>query len=633
MIIRRCFIYLLFSLLIGHSAFSYQENSTITDQNIAAFIDSLFHDGIKKKLIPGGVIGLFHNEHFVHQQAYGMADMKTRIPASHDSTLYQLGSVGKLLTAIAVLQLTEQGRLHLDDNVNNYLTTFRVNTPSPRPLTLRDLLSHSGGLNDRVIGYATKTEGDTEPLGEHLKKRMPRLYTEPGTEISYSNYGYGLAGYLVELRSGLDFKTYIQQNIFDRLDMATATYNTRNSPPGIHYAKGYELNDSFEPKATIYRHLTPAGSLIATGADMAKLTLALIEEDSNLLSTASYKLLKTQHISDGAQLMGYTLGMEVQNINGNSGFGKAGNIPGFLSYLLFFPDRDMAMYLAVNTETDNFLQKFTESFSKQFLPPESVISPPVLKGENLSLFTGEYRNNRYNRNTIEDLFGNILGNFRIYQQGDSLLTCYHSGAWQTYRPVSPLVFQHTLQSDLYLYFEKDTKGKVRKLYRNYELGGYFVPAGYEKLAWYDTINFINEYLGYFPIFILSFLLLPAGWAIIWLIRLRKKERFKTAAYSPQTKIAGVAFSLITGVHIFMVLVKLIQAGEDLLFGIPGQVALIQNFSFLIPALLLIVIYRLFKVWQNEEGFLANRIYFSLYSLSGIVYTLALWRWHFIGVHF
>lgn len=630
MIIRRYFLYLLLSVLAGHTVLG-QYNTR--HQSIPVFIDSIFNKGIRESLIPGGVIGVFQNGRFVHQQAYGRADIEAGVLASHDSTLFQLGSVGKLLTAIAALQLVEQDKLQLDTDVNAYLKAFQINTPTDRSLTLRDLLSHSGGLNERVIGYATKTQDETEPLGKYLQKRMPGLYTEPGIEISYSNYGYGLAGYLVELQSGLDFQTYVQKNIFDRLNMTTATYKRRDQISGLSYAKGYELNEGFETKAPIYRHLTPAGSLIATGADMAQLTLAMIREMDTLLTAESYKLLKTQHISDGPRLMGYTLGMEVQKFNGNPGFGKAGNIPGFLSYLLFFPNQNMAIYLAVNTETDNFLQQFTESFSQQFLTPNTLTAAPTFKATNLSEFTGEYRSNRYNRNTIEDLFENIMGNFRLYQHGDSLLTCYHSGAWQNYRPIESLVFQHTRYPDLYLYFEKDETGKVNKLYRNYELGGYFVPAGYEKLAWYDTIHFINEYLGYFPIVVLSFLVFPIWWGLTRLIRFRKPKSLTREAFSLQTKIAGIAFSLIIGIHIFLVLVKLIKTGEDLIFGIPDSVAVIQNFSFLIPALLLIVSYRLIKVWQNKEGFLINRIYFSVYSLSGMAYTLALWRWHFIGVHF
>jgi CubicO group peptidase (beta-lactamase class C family) len=598
---------------------------------VSSFVDSLFKKGVNEGYIPGGIIGIVHQNQTVIANAYGYANIENKISVDFNSTRFQLGSVGKLFTAIAVLKEVEKGRLSLDLDVNTYLKEFKVDNFKNQPITLRHLLTHSAGLNERLIGYAARSKNDLTPLGEHLKDRMPKTYTAPGTAVSYSNYGFGLAGHLVELSSGKGFVDYINDEIFQQLGMSSATYELPNENER-GFAIGYDLNEQFDKVKPFSRHVIPAGSVAATGADLIKFLKAILNEERRLLSLESFELLKTEQFTMHSLLTGNAFGIEMQNFNGHTGAGKAGVIPGFLAYITYLPQYEFGMFTAVNTQTDNFLEHFTAAFTDQFLPEKTVFKTPVVNVE-LAKFTGVYRVNRYNRNTVEDVFELVAGTFKIGSVADSALWCYHNGKVQYYKPIEPLVFQNTEMPNSYMVFKQGENGKVSQVFRNEIAAGINVPSVYEKLPWYDTVNFINEYYGFIPIFVFTFLLAPFYWLMIWLIRRKKESFMEGKTLQKSSKIIALLLSLAFVAHLLFSLIPLFRAGIGIMYGIPNSIQIVQGFTFLLPVLLVILMYRTFKIWIKKESRLATRIYYSLFTVCALIHVLFLNHWHFIGMNF
>ncbi len=592
------------------------------------FIDSLFEKGIADQLVPGGIVGILQGEKVVHGRAYGLADIHTKKPVDFDNTRFQLGSVGKLLTAIAVLKEVEAKRLDLHRSVNDYLKEFQLAGQGKDQVTLHHLLTHTAGLNERVIGYGT-LDKVIEPLDEHLRRRMPSLYTAPGKEISYSNYGFGLAGRLVELSSGQEFQDYIQKEILDVLNLNSSTYEIPVSIDGS-FATGYRTRNAHEKVRSFPRHVVPAGSVSSTGQDLVKLVRSLLAEDERLLNKEGYQLLKTEQFTANSLLNGHGYGTEIQSFNGHLGVGKAGNIPGFLAYIVLFPQYDFGMFVAVNTETDNFLESFTKAFKDQFFPAISNDFEPTITLPDLSPFAGGFRANRYNRNTIEDLFGLISGSITVYNESDSVLRLFQNGRWQYYQPINKFTFQNTTQPDLFLVYE-EVNGS-QKLHRNVEIGGFRIPLSLDKVPWYRTIHFINEYAAMFPLFNLSFLLFPLAWLVVSLVRRSKPQFMKGKLLKPSTRFTFLTFAFLTLINAIM-FIKLLRVGEDLIFGIPNEILTLQLSSFLLPVMLLIMAYRLFKCWKSGEGMIGLRIYLSVYLISAGIYVTILHQWHFIGLNF
>ena len=141
---------------------------------IRQFSDSLIAKSIGDTLIPGVGLSIFQNDS-VFVSHYGMANLEKKIPVD-ETTLFQLGSVGKLFTVIAVLQQVEKGTLDLQKDVNDYLKEFMIDDNHVKPITLQNLLTHTAGLDDQVIGYLARTEKEVEPLAQHLKKNMPKTF-------------------------------------------------------------------------------------------------------------------------------------------------------------------------------------------------------------------------------------------------------------------------------------------------------------------------------------------------------------------------------------------------------------------------------------------------------------------------
>ena len=121
------------------------------------------------------------------------------------------------------MQLREQGKLDLDTDVNEYLTTLTVPDTFPEPVTLRHLMSHSSGIEDRIVQLFGDEVADMQPYAEMLSRELPDRVRAPGTVSTYSNHGVGLAGLVLEEVSGEKWEDYVQQHILDPLQMSSAT--------------------------------------------------------------------------------------------------------------------------------------------------------------------------------------------------------------------------------------------------------------------------------------------------------------------------------------------------------------------------------------------------------------------------
>ena len=124
--------------------------------------DSLFQIGLKERMIPGVAISIARSNNILFAKGYGNADWSNNRPVSVEKTLFQIGSIGKILTAMSILRLVEQGKLDLSSDIRIYLDDIPLDESFQNPVTVKHLLTHTAGFEDRVIGYAAKTkQGDT----------------------------------------------------------------------------------------------------------------------------------------------------------------------------------------------------------------------------------------------------------------------------------------------------------------------------------------------------------------------------------------------------------------------------------------------------------------------------------------
>src|SRR5437762_12204267 len=190
----------------------------LTKADFETFLDALIPSQLRNRNIAGAVVSVVKDGQVLFQKGYGYADFEAKQPVLPDQTLFRPGSISKLFTATAVMQLVEQGKLDLDRDVSGYLD-FAIPKTYPEPVTLRQLLTHTAGFEDTLKNLFVAHESDMKPLRTYLMNEMPARIFLPGKIPSYSNYGFTLAGYIVDRVSGEKVQRYIDNHIWKAVQM------------------------------------------------------------------------------------------------------------------------------------------------------------------------------------------------------------------------------------------------------------------------------------------------------------------------------------------------------------------------------------------------------------------------------
>lgn len=597
-------------------------------KEVVAFSDSMVQYGIRERMIPGGMVSIVSSDAMHLNRGYGFSNLEDQALVSAEETLFQLGSIGKVLTAIAALQQVEQGQLALNEGVNQYLTDWKIDHLD-NPLTLYHLLTHSGGFNERFIGYMARSESELLPLRDHLRQNMPSLFQPPGININYSNYGYALAGHLVELRSDEPFDHYIQKHVFDPAGMRLATYHLPDDYQDLpQYARGYQGMEKFEEKRSYPRHALPAGSLIANAREMGQFMQLLLRRDSILLSSASYERLFTQQFTNDPNLPGYTLGMEVQNYHGRQVLAKGGQVPGFLSLLLLIPDEDLGLFISFNTDADDFLELFLSEFKRRFFSKEEGKLLAPIAGD-VTEYAGHYSNLRTSFESFEGFFLLFQAHFELQKTSDNGLRAYHNGGWQSYHMVLKDVFQHTSNPDVFISFQRNETGEISRMYRSQSVGGIQVPSSYFRLKWWERPRFLNDEYPVALLVIPIYALLPLVWITVFFIRKRNQRFLMTAKIPTYYHLVALGFLALFFWNIVGFFIPLLKEREALLFGLSDELLSIRYFNIAMSTSAMILLILSLVLWIKKEGNIWIRVYYTIYSLIAFSYVTLLYRWHFL----
>ncbi len=594
-------------------------------------LDSLFEVGVAEELIPGGFIAMVTSDSLLLNKAYGYSDLDKKIMAT-DTTLFQVGSVGKVFTSIAVLQLVEKSRLDLDKDVNHYLQNWELGNPFPTSVNLRSLLTHSAGFNERIIGYQARSNDLVEPLGEHLKKRMPSLFQSPGIEINYSNYSYGLAGYLVELQSSKTYEQYINEAILDSLQMKSSTlFLPDDYEQNGLFAKGYRnTNQGFQFMKNYPRNISPAGGILLSCRDAVPFAKELLKREG-LLSSSVFDDLFVPQFKVHPSLTGYSFAFEEQLYNGQQFWMKGGQVQGALAFLLVFPNQDLAIFHCVNTQTDNFSSDLNRLIKRILLPEMvgSILPEDSKNTTNLEQLTGTYRLNRYNRETIEDFISLFMNPLKVSLSENGRLKAYLHQTYQEFEKRSDGAFYGIKDPNVKLVF-KEINGEWR-LYTDYYFAGFTVPASYKKLPFYETPIFVDKGYPWLLTPMMSYPVVLFWIGIVWVVRKWKPDFLNNQTINISHHAPLILFLLLTIFDVAYFLVPLLKDPYQLLFGLPQAFVNVKYLHLFMLLISLLVVIKFYNVLRRRLGSLVSRMYFGLFSFSALFYLYFLYRWHFLSM--
>ncbi|VXC98987.1 serine hydrolase domain-containing protein [Sphingomonas sp. 8AM] len=326
----------------------------LTSGDVSAWLDGYLPYALHSGDIAGAVVMVVRDGQVIAARGYGYADVAKRRPVDPARTLFRPGSVSKLVTWTAVMQQVEAGRIDLDTDVNRYLD-FTIPPYRGRPVTMRHIMTHTAGFeeaNKKLITYDVR---DVQPIGAYLKRHIPARVYVPGTTPAYSNWATTLAGYIVERVSGMPFDDYVEQRIFRPLDMQTASFR-QPLPSRLRgsMAQGYPLG-SGAPKPFEIVVPGPAGSLSASGLDMAKFMIAHLDGGRGVLRPETAVLMHDSPLAkvDPRSLIPplnrMELGFFETNINGRSVIAHLGDTNQMHTSLHLFMNERTGLYVSFNS--------------------------------------------------------------------------------------------------------------------------------------------------------------------------------------------------------------------------------------------------------------------------------------------
>jgi serine beta-lactamase-like protein LACTB, mitochondrial len=311
-------------------------------------IQAAISDAMSRGHIPGLSAAIVADRQLRWSNGWGVADLENAVPAKA-TTVYRLGSISKPITATAVMQLVEQGRLDLDAPVQRYCRAFPA---KPWPVTSRELLGHLGGIrhyNQREEQAEYTTHFDSVADGLAVFKDDP-LLSRPGTEFRYSSFGYNLLGCVVEGASGQPFAAYLRAHIFDPAGM------DHIQPDDVfriipNRARGYALRPDGSVRNSDLMdssYKIPSGGLSSTVVDLARFAIA-VQSDVLLKPATVSEMFTSQQTLDGKPT-GYGFGWEVKDVDGVREVSHSGGQSGTSTDLLMRPDRGLAVVVMCNLE-------------------------------------------------------------------------------------------------------------------------------------------------------------------------------------------------------------------------------------------------------------------------------------------
>ncbi len=297
---------------------------------------------------PGLSVG-FKKGDFIWTKGFGFSDLENKVPAKPENS-YRLASITKTITAIAVLQLVEAGKIDLDAEVQTYVPYF----PKKKwPVTVRLLLGHIGGIshykNYDVEGHIKVHKNTKEALAIFQDFD---LVVEPGTKYNYSSYGFNLLGAVIEEASGQSYGAYIKKHIFDPLGMENSRMDDpedliSNRVSGYRLIKSEVKNSEFVDVSSRFA----GGGTRSTVVDLLRYTKGIIE--GKLLKRQTWKLVFTSMATREGRFTGYGMGWGVQPWRGHFRVSHGGSQPETRTHLLIFPEENFSIAVASNLERLN----------------------------------------------------------------------------------------------------------------------------------------------------------------------------------------------------------------------------------------------------------------------------------------
>ena len=310
-------------------------------------VDSIVTAEMQRAKVVGASVGVEQRGELLLAKGYGYAQLEHQVPATAE-TVYRLGSITKQFTATGIMQLIEQGKLSLEDEITRFLPDYPI---QGHKVTIQHLLTHTSGiksytgLGPKFWDSASRLDLTDDQMLE-LFKAEPFDFA-PGEKYQYNNSAFYLLGVIIGKVSGLPYPKYLQEKILAPLGLRNTSY-CDDAPIIPHRAQGYEVVKGAVVNDAPISMNTPgaAGAMCSTVLDLLAWQRAF--NQARLISPASRDRMRTEaKLSNGSGTK-YGFGIGIGEVEGHRAFSHGGGINGFSTSLAYFPDDDLAVVVLTN---------------------------------------------------------------------------------------------------------------------------------------------------------------------------------------------------------------------------------------------------------------------------------------------
>jgi CubicO group peptidase (beta-lactamase class C family) len=595
-------------------------------KELEAFLDGFMSGALNADGVAGATVSVVKDGKLMLAKGYGFADLKRRRLVDAGHTLFRIASISKTFLWTAVMQLQEQGKLDLNADINRYVKGFRVPDQFGRPITMANLMTHTPGLEDRVISLFATKPSDMIPLPQVLSRDFPSRVRPPGEVIAYSNFGTVLAALAVQEISGTPYEEYLEKNIFTPLAMTRTTIRQPvPAPLAEDLSVGYVTGDADNYKAGDFEYLPgfPAGAISTPAADMANYMIAQLQGgrfgDKRIGGTFRSGAKGLPEFRYHPRTSWLHAGFFEETIEGVRVVGHGGDLTHFHSTLFMMPESGVGVFASFNTQSGGKARaNLRRAFVKRYYAPaaEPAPEPPADFRQRAAKYTGYYWTTRREYTTAlaaAVLFENLGAAAKVSVNDDGTLRAFG----KRWVEVEPLVFRSISGRDT-LVFRQDAQGGITMA----------LPSmfGFEKVSWLKSPPVQTGFLGACGVLFLSaFLVWPVAGVINLRHGLAAERGYRTRAMACWT----MGFAALAGTLFFA---GFAWKAETMVNGVSTFVRLLLAVPLITSLLTCAGIWFTCQAWKKRLWSTSGRIHYTAVAAAAVLYHVYLYCWNLIGYH-
>jgi CubicO group peptidase (beta-lactamase class C family) len=606
----------------------------LTAPDVESFFDGILPLQLERSDIAGASVLVMQGDQVLLKKGYGYADLKTKKAVDPNSTIFRLASISKLFTWVSIMQLVEEGKLDLDTDINRYLD-FQIRPKFNQPITLRNLMTHTAGFEEFADDIILTDPKKAISLRDDLIQNQPERIFPPGKIPAYSNYGVGLASYIVQRTSGEPFEQYVQEHIFAPLGMSHSSFE-QPLPKSLASlpSEGYRQNTTKPPVGFEIFNPVGAGGISSSAADMGRFGQALLHggelDGKHILKPETLAQMWTPQFRASDQMPPICMGFYQDWRNNLRWIGHEGDLVAFHSLFFLEPTQKVLLFVSYNSAGggDKPRPEIINMFSDRYFPdyqPPAFIKTPVAE---LKAIEGTYETTRRSDST-KLAAGNLFGQREVTVDKDGNMTFENAknlrGHPIKYKPIGKDLWQDA-DGQGRAFAIRDASGKVVRI------AGNFPGVQLQRVPWYENQLWMVPAL----IASLAVLTLVVIAALVRLGRrifLRKRTRWTpqpgTIWLTAAPQWAAFGWIVLLGTILSYAAAK----SDDLLIPSPAWYPWLEVINIATGIILIFSLFAVItgiRIWTRANLRWITKVKFSLVALALVVMSWFAIHWNIIG---